>query len=182
MYLLLPAADSSNLARVDYSSLSEQSSMVLFIEKIENKQEICGDAENPRDINEWYGIMIDKDTGNVLEITWSWRNLGGKLSMEWLPPAVRKVCIPSNNFIGSADLSALPRSLRELNLSMNWCSGTVDLRTLPEKINIIRLNGNNFRVPLICEAYPKSLSSFLSKKTVSLAPCVSKSCQHVWKF
>ena len=48
--ILLITADSSHLGRLDYASLSTQSLMEIFIEAIENREVICGSAEEPEDI------------------------------------------------------------------------------------------------------------------------------------
>ena len=64
---LLEAVDSS-FGRLDYASLSQQALMEMVIEGIANKEKICGDANEPNDIEEWEGVTVED--GEVVEIAW----------------------------------------------------------------------------------------------------------------
>ena len=46
------------LGRLDYASLSQQALMEMVIEGIANKEKICGDADEPKDIEEWKGSHL----------------------------------------------------------------------------------------------------------------------------
>ena len=46
------------LGRLDYASLSPQALMEMVIEGIANKEKICGDADEPKDIEEWKGSHL----------------------------------------------------------------------------------------------------------------------------
>ncbi|KNH08124.1 hypothetical protein XU18_1290 [Perkinsela sp. CCAP 1560/4] len=65
--LLLGTVDSS-LGRLDYASLSQQALMDMVIDGITNKEVICGDPDEPTDIEEWKGVIIED--GEVVEIAW----------------------------------------------------------------------------------------------------------------
>ena len=57
-FLFLDAVDPS-LGRVDRESLSQQALMEMVIEGIANKEEICGDPEDPKDTEEWEGVTVE---------------------------------------------------------------------------------------------------------------------------
>ncbi|KNH06149.1 hypothetical protein XU18_2974 [Perkinsela sp. CCAP 1560/4] len=90
---LLEAVDSS-FGRLDYASLSQQALMEMVIEGIANKEKICGDPDEPTDIEEWKGVIIED--GEVVEIAWRQFRLRGALHLEWLPSSVRKVIVRWN--------------------------------------------------------------------------------------
>ena len=73
-FLFLDAVDPS-LSRVDYESLPQQALMEIVIDGITNKQKICGDANEPKDIEEWNGVEIED--GEVVEIDWEEFDLKG---------------------------------------------------------------------------------------------------------
>ena len=80
--VFLNTADPS-LGRVDRASLPQQALMEMVIEGIANKEKICGDADEPKDIEEWKGVTIED--GEVVEIAWRQFRLRGALHFEWLP-------------------------------------------------------------------------------------------------
>ena len=55
--IFLNTADPS-LGRVDRASVPQQALMEMLIEGITNKEEICGDADEPNDIEEWKCVEI----------------------------------------------------------------------------------------------------------------------------
>ncbi|KNH06428.1 hypothetical protein XU18_2710 [Perkinsela sp. CCAP 1560/4] len=77
--LFLDTVDSS-LGRLDYASLPQQELMEMVIEGIANKEAICGDPVDPRDIEEWKGMIVED--GEVLEIKWDERDFKGSLYLE----------------------------------------------------------------------------------------------------
>ncbi|KNH05517.1 hypothetical protein XU18_3488 [Perkinsela sp. CCAP 1560/4] len=91
--LFFETADSS-LGRVGHESLSHQSLMEMVIEGITDKENICGGANEPKDIEEWEGVTI-KDV-EVAKIQWNECNLQGSLHLEWLPSTVRKLVVTWN--------------------------------------------------------------------------------------
>ncbi|KNH04860.1 hypothetical protein XU18_3985 [Perkinsela sp. CCAP 1560/4] len=58
-----------SLGRVDLESLPQQALMEMVIEGIANKEKICGDVDEPKDIEEWKGVTVED--GQVVEINWS---------------------------------------------------------------------------------------------------------------
>ena len=108
--VLLDAVDPS-LGRVDRASLPQQALMEMLIYGITNKEEICGDADEPKDIKEWKGVKL-KDS-EVVEIDWDVLDLKGSLHFEWLPSFVRKFSVGWNHKItGTLDCASLPTSMK----------------------------------------------------------------------
>ncbi|KNH04089.1 hypothetical protein XU18_4603 [Perkinsela sp. CCAP 1560/4] len=120
--IFLNTADPS-LGRVDLESLPQQALMEMLIEGITNKYEICGDADEPKDIEEWKGVSIED--GQVVEIDWDQLYLEGSLHLEWLPSSVKMFGIRWNYKItGTLDCASLPTSLKNLDLQ---CLYRIDL-------------------------------------------------------
>ena len=95
--LFLDAVDPS-LGRLDYASLSQQALMEMVIEGITNKEKICGDADEPKDIEEWKGVKIED--GEVVKIEWVYCWLMGPLCVEWLPSSVKELSVSENSLAG----------------------------------------------------------------------------------
>ena len=113
--LFLDTVDPS-LGRLDYASLSQQALMEMVIEGITDKEMICGDADEPKDIEEWESVEIED--GEVVEIDWKKKDLKGSIHLEWLPSSVKELAVSGNRLAGTLDW-ALPTSMKELNLSVN---------------------------------------------------------------
>ncbi|KNH07801.1 hypothetical protein XU18_1571 [Perkinsela sp. CCAP 1560/4] len=84
----------SSIGRVDHESLSQQTLMEMVIEEITNKEKICGDVDEPKDIEEWKGVEIED--GEVFGIDWSHYGLRGSVHLEWLPSSVRDLVVTWN--------------------------------------------------------------------------------------
>ncbi|KNH06860.1 hypothetical protein XU18_2370 [Perkinsela sp. CCAP 1560/4] len=84
-FLFLGTVDPS-VGRVDHESLAQQALMEMVIDGITNKEKICGDANEPKDIEEWEGVAIED--GEVVEIDWEACILKGSIHLEWLPSSV----------------------------------------------------------------------------------------------
>ncbi|KNH06884.1 hypothetical protein XU18_2357 [Perkinsela sp. CCAP 1560/4] len=91
--------------------------MEMVIDGMRNKQEICGDPNAPKDIEEWKGVGIED--GEVVEIEWGNSSLTGSLCLAWLPFSVRKFVVTSNRLTGTLDWASLPTSLKKLNIGAN---------------------------------------------------------------
>ncbi|KNH07837.1 hypothetical protein XU18_1544 [Perkinsela sp. CCAP 1560/4] len=85
--IFLNTADAS-LGRVDRASLPQQALMEMLIEGITNKYEICGDADEPKGIEEWEGVTIED--GQVVEIAWHLFRLEG--SFHFALPSITVLC------------------------------------------------------------------------------------------
>ena len=83
-----------SLGRLDYTSLSQQALMEVVIEGITNKEKICGDADEPKDIEKWKGVEIED--GEVVAMDWHEFDIGGSLHLEWLPSSVRDLVANGN--------------------------------------------------------------------------------------
>ncbi|KNH07331.1 hypothetical protein XU18_1863 [Perkinsela sp. CCAP 1560/4] len=66
-FAFVGSADPS-LGRLDYTPLSQQALMEMFIAGIENREIICGSREKPTDVTEWKGFQVDNETENVVEV------------------------------------------------------------------------------------------------------------------
>ncbi|KNH05798.1 hypothetical protein XU18_3209 [Perkinsela sp. CCAP 1560/4] len=114
--VFLDALDPS-LGRVDLESLPQQALMEMVIEGIANKEKICGNPDEPKDIEEWKGVTVEDD--EVVDIDWQRRKLEGSLYLEWLPSTVRGFTVTWNLFTGTLNLASLPRSIKNLYLGFN---------------------------------------------------------------
>ncbi|KNH04620.1 hypothetical protein XU18_4188 [Perkinsela sp. CCAP 1560/4] len=137
--LLFSTADSS-LGRVDYNSLPQQALMEMVIDGITNKVKICGDIDEPRDIEEWKRVEIED--GEVTEIDWYQFDIEGSLHLEWLPSSVRKFEATSNRLTGTLDLASLPTSMEWLDLAHNAFTGSIGLEALPERMEYLNVSNN----------------------------------------
>ncbi|KNH08109.1 hypothetical protein XU18_1325 [Perkinsela sp. CCAP 1560/4] len=128
--VLLNTADPS-LGRLDDASLSQQALMEVVIEGIANKEEICGDADEPIDIEEWKGVTVED--GEVVEIDWEQLYLEGSFHSEWLPISVRNFTVFFNQFSANPTKGHLsvvgwtstlswgkPRAFRILVVFLSW--------------------------------------------------------------
>jgi len=161
---LLTAADNSYLGRVDKASLSTQTLMELFIASIENREVICGSAEEPEDIDQWDGLTYSRDhhaeaTENSIKITWHSLDLSGTIDLQWISPTVFSLEIIGNKLSGSLNLTALPPSIQVLDLCYNEFSGEIDLCHLPTEMKKLNLSSNHLSGSLSLEELPQSIES-----------------------
>ena len=156
------AADTSHLGRVEKASLSTQTLMELFVEGIENKERICGNAEEPADIDEWTGFVHSEEqptdeAEKQFNIDWSYLLLVGTVDLQWVPPTVIVLDISDNELGGSLNLTALPQSSQKLDLHSNHFSGEIDLCHLPAEIEVLDLSENKLSGSLNLERLPLSI-------------------------
>ncbi|KNH05349.1 hypothetical protein XU18_3615 [Perkinsela sp. CCAP 1560/4] len=134
--VFLDAVDPS-LGRVDLESLPQQALMEMVIEGITNKEKICGDADEPKDIKEWKGVTIED--GQVVEIAWHLFWLEGSVHFEWLPSSVREVMVTENYLTDTLDLESLPTAMENLFLGFNASTGSIDLGSCRKEANPLPL-------------------------------------------
>ncbi|KNH05484.1 hypothetical protein XU18_3455 [Perkinsela sp. CCAP 1560/4] len=91
--------------------------MEKFIEMITNKENICGDPDEPKEIEEWKGVKVED--GEVVEIDWEEFDLRGSLQLEWLPSSVRELLVSRIGLTGTLDWASLPASMQSLYLGGN---------------------------------------------------------------
>ena len=116
------------LGKVDKPSLSTQTLMEIFIEGIENREVICGNAEEPAEVEKWRGFEYsEEDTTDEEEkhfgIEWISLKLVGTIDLQWLPPTVLLLHIIANKLSGSLNLTAPPLRIQCLGLQHNTFSG-----------------------------------------------------------
>ncbi|KNH08111.1 leucine-rich repeat protein [Perkinsela sp. CCAP 1560/4] len=157
--VFLDAADPS-LGRVDLESLPQQALMEMVIEGITNKEQICGDANEPKDIEEWEGVGIED--GQVVEIFWQRFDLKGELHFEWLPSSVREFHAFKNGLTGTLDLASFPTSMKELSLGLNALIGSIILERFPKNMEVFRVFQNQLSGPLKLESLPDTLTDFIA--------------------
>ena len=156
-----------SLGRVDHDSLPQQALMEMVIEGVKNKEKICVDVDEPKDIEEWKGVEIED--GEVAEIHWDRYRLKGSLYLEWLPSSVRKFSVVCNNLTGTLDMASLPISMENLNLAGNKFTGSIGLERLPARMESIRVFCNQLS------------GSYISDPMPSLSRSTWKDCQPGWR-
>ena len=127
--ILLTILDPS-LGRLDFASLSDQTSMEMLTSKLTEDTLAWFRDENGSflDTCEWDGVTCD-DAHNVtcLEYNGYALELHGELSLSYLPNKIEE-CIITNNYVwGTIQTGCLPHTLKLLDLSANdSMTGTVD--------------------------------------------------------
>ena len=160
--VFLDAVDPS-LGRVDRASLPQQALMEMLIEGITNKEEICGDADEPTDIEEWKGVTIED--GQVVEIAWHLFLLEGSFHLEWLPISVRKFLVRWNYKItGTLDCASLPISMKTLDIGFNAFTGLIHLESSPEGMEEIDISENELSGSLKLHSLPDTMTRFTADK------------------
>ena len=160
--VLITADDPSHLGRLDYTSFSTQALMEIFIQGIENREVICGSADEPEDIDKWRGFEYSQEQpvdGVVRHFTIDWDalDLVGTIDLQWLPPTVRSLGAIKNKLSGSLDLTKLPPSIKSLTLGFNKFSGEIELLCLPAGIEMLSVAHNQLSGSLNLEALPSSI-------------------------
>ena len=167
--IFLTAADNSHIGRVDKASLSTQTLMEIFISGIENKEVICGSAEEPEDIDQWTGFSYSQEqpadaAEKHLNINWYKRHLVGTIDLQWLPTTIFSVTIYDSKLSGSLNLAVLAPSIRFLNLGGNDFSGEIDLHHMPAEIEEITLSDNQLTGSLNLEELARSIQALYLRK------------------
>mmetsp|Transcript_3950 Transcript_3950/g.6001 ORF Transcript_3950/g.6001 Transcript_3950/m.6001 type:complete len:300 (-) Transcript_3950:84-983(-) len=184
MIIVLIFCPDTPLGRLDYASLSQKALVEMAIQKITNRQKLCGSKKHPKDIAKWKGVKMNGND-EVKSISWSrdnWVPLFGTLRLEWLPSTITHVEVVSfRGLRGTIDMSKLPESLLELtiiycaftgeidfrklappielvSLEVNDLSGTLDLEHLPETIKDIAVDRNNFSGTINLTKLPASIT------------------------
>ena len=119
-----------HLGRFDYSSLPQQASMEILIDGITNREKLCGNKDEPKDIKEWKKVTLN-EKGEVTEIKWGFLGLIGVIFLQWLPSTVRVFDLWNNFLTGTIDLCHLPETLNIIDTSFNTFNGTLNLENLP---------------------------------------------------
>eukprot|EP00009_Paramoeba_aestuarina_P007905 CAMPEP_0201520642 /NCGR_PEP_ID=MMETSP0161_2-20130828/12012_1 /ASSEMBLY_ACC=CAM_ASM_000251 /TAXON_ID=180227 /ORGANISM="Neoparamoeba aestuarina, Strain SoJaBio B1-5/56/2" /LENGTH=259 /DNA_ID=CAMNT_0047919093 /DNA_START=33 /DNA_END=812 /DNA_ORIENTATION=+ len=163
--IFVTSADSScPLDRVDYTSLSQQALMEMFIENVYTDENFVDDAENYTEIDEWDGLEFNDD-GEVTAIDFFQVIGPGILDFEAIPSTVTYVSLVvcesecevpwdkfsdgleyfilfESAFHGTIDLTSLPSNLFVLTCGNCAFSGTLDFSKLPKNLVLLNLSGN----------------------------------------
>ena len=125
-----------SLGRVDYVSLPQQALTEMVIEGMTSKENICGDHDGPKDIEEWKGVEIED--GEVAEIKWYPSYLEGLLNWNCLPSSVKKFVLTGVPLI----LASLPTPMEKLILAYNSFTGSIDLENFSERMKYLSVSAN----------------------------------------
>ena len=158
-----------SLGRLDYSLLSDQALMEIFMEgfgdDIKNRyKDIHGMY---RDVCEWLGIqcnddqritqigIISKCVSGSLELcylppkvnllgicSWGESKLTGSVGLTQLPEEMTELFLEENQLTGEIDLTHLPKGMRKLSLEKNQLTGEINLAHLPDGMNALDLSSN----------------------------------------
>ena len=102
-----------SLGRVDHEALPQQALMEMVIDGVKNKEAICGNPDEEKDIEEWKGVEIEH--GKVVEIDWDELDLKGLVHLKGLPSSVRKFDAMGNHLTSTLDAASLPISMESLS-------------------------------------------------------------------
>ena len=169
------------LGRLDYSSMSTQALMEMFIEGLtaKSKENFQDDQGNYLDIEDWPGFTCESDD---IEIGWISMHLEGSLAYQFMPPrtiiflvqigqrAIRSSLETADlprglqHFIaqrqahfGTLDMTSLPPALISFDVWVNIFEGTINLTALPSNIKNISISYNKLSGSIDISALPESL-------------------------
>ena len=169
------------LGRLDYSTMSTQALMEMFVEGLtpESKEIFQDDQGNYLDIEDWPGIKCGSDD---LEIEWKDIHLEGSLTYQFMPPrttifivegdfrAIRSPLETSDlpreleifriyrqAHFGTVDMTSLPPALVSFQVCNNFFEGTINLTALPSKITDISMSNNKLTGSIDISALPESM-------------------------
>mmetsp|Transcript_29557 Transcript_29557/g.45690 ORF Transcript_29557/g.45690 Transcript_29557/m.45690 type:complete len:253 (-) Transcript_29557:35-793(-) len=178
------AADPS-LGRVDKSSLSQETLMELFIEKVTNKARVFTDI-NPSSTASWRKVssqnvrkgfrgVVVNDTGEIQKIDFRNCNIQGSIQLEWMPSTITNCLLSMNRITGSVNLEDLPDKLEVLSMRQNRLTGTLNLENLPSQFAVLILSKNNFTGSVNLTKLPSTLQDlFLDQNQLSGSVDVTK--------
>ena len=174
------------LGRVDFQSLSDQTSMELLIEDLTqlSKEMFQEKGGLYRDVCEWPGVDCDKNervtrvqfsrvmegTLNLLHVPehvkefvfidmYVFRKIHGTLEASGLREGLLNLYVTGHSFTGTIDFPKLPASLQELVIHDNRFSGSCDLTSLPRKMSELDLGDNCFTGSVELDKLPGSLEA-----------------------
>ena len=134
------------LGRLDYSLLSDQALMEMFIEGFDEQTKKTYQDKHGMylDVCEWSCIECDDD-GRVVEVDIGIADMSGSLDLFYVPPKVQELYVGSghkSDLTGSVELEHLPVGVYVLILTNNRLTGEIDLPQLPDGMQILNLNNN----------------------------------------
>ena len=175
MLQMLSLAD-TGLFRANPATLSDQTRMELLIaESPDALHQKFSDKEGDYlDVCDWESVACDDD-GNVTKIDLCMFELGGSVSLEYLPPMLEYLDMSrfewrySKFYLsGTLDAALLPRYMTVCNLKNNLFSGCVDFTQFPPTMREILLASNEFSGGVVLNKLPATLRTlFLDKNKFS---------------
>ena len=170
----------ADLARVDFSSFSDQTLMETLIAGFFSmEKQKCQDSDGLfLDACEWSFVTCDADEsviavkksggmGGSASLSHMPAKVGlfqmkegshaGTLETSFLPRCLKHFDIQMNNFRGSVEFTALPAELVDFNIYDNTFSGSADLKKLPASLKNLILGSNSFSGTLYLTNLPPKL-------------------------
>ena len=171
------------LARVDTSSLSDQTMMELFVSEMtdESQREFKDADGNFLDVCSWIGVDCD-DECNVTEVNFSNERLQGHVLTQFTPrktlelnlyngvakktgtldaaslsETLIRLCIERQDFSGEVDFSSLPRAMVSLEIAESNFSGQANLDDLPPRMELFEIQGHRFHGKIHFAKLPRTL-------------------------
>mmetsp|Transcript_25699 Transcript_25699/g.40060 ORF Transcript_25699/g.40060 Transcript_25699/m.40060 type:complete len:218 (-) Transcript_25699:7-660(-) len=144
--------------KFDVNSLSQQTLMELLIQDVYDKEPLCIDDEDPKDIRRWHGVTLNVKE-EVVRIVWRGFDisLSGTLDFRKLPPTVENVQVQRTDLEGTLDCSMLPQSIVIFGIQSNRFSGELDLTCLPKQLEHFCVQSNDFGGTLDLSSLPETL-------------------------
>ena len=138
----------SSLGRVDYTLLSDQTLMEMFLDGFddETKKQYQDKHGMYLDVCEWSGTKCDDD-GRVVKMEIDSGATSGSLELCYLPAKMKKLDMSSflkSKLTGTVDLTHLPEGIKYIALYRNQLTGEVELTKLPDKMKSLYLHNNRF--------------------------------------
>ena len=155
-----------SLGRLEYSLMSDQALMEMFIEKFddETKKENQDKHGMYLDACEWECIECD-DHERVVEIDIDSRSVSGTLDLCYVPPKVKVLEIRppwlNGKLTGSVDLAHLPGEVQVVDLRGNALTGELDLTHLPKEMRILSIKHNQLSGEIDLTQLPKRMKQLI---------------------
>ena len=159
-FSLLQATDDA-LGRVNYTYLSDQTLIELFMEGFDKEwtEPFQNSSGEYFDIQEWeeltfdhQGILRELDFTNLLE---------GSVSFQFIPASVESVDLTHCLLKGTLDVAVLPKGLMLFSVQEGEeLQGTVDFGSLPPKMRSFEIDENQFSGSADLEHLPAALRVF----------------------
>ena len=137
-----------SLGRVNYSLMSDQTLMEMFIEGFdEDTENKYQDSEGMYlDVCDWSCTKCD-DAERVIQAEMHSTDVSGSLDLCYIPPKMKGLKITSfgnSKLTGSIDLTHLPHGMQILALESHHLTGGSDLTQFPDEMKYLKLRNKQF--------------------------------------
>ena len=147
---LLIASDASSLGRLEYTMLSQQAQMEIFVCGLD--EAFRKSLQDPNgaflDVCDWPAVRCDTDE-NVQSLS-SWDAWGGIANFDFLPPKLERLNFYGHRrdvkgtITGTMNIGLLPRTMVCLTVDHNLLSGPLGIPELPPGMTNFIIDGNLF--------------------------------------